>query len=113
VALSLALLLFTGVVGIHNGITERSTGANNLQRSVTADVFFYSALGLITAFGLLRRRKWSVRAAIAWGIVITWVPGADHCLWRPDPPWISAIAASVITPFIATVVVWTALQLSR
>jgi len=46
--LSLALLLFTGVVGIYNGITERSTGATTLQKSVTAGVFLYGVLGLIT-----------------------------------------------------------------
>jgi hypothetical protein len=39
--LSLALRLFTGVVGIYNGINERSTGATNLQKSVTAGVLLY------------------------------------------------------------------------
>lgn len=46
--LSLALLLFTGVVGIYNGITQWSDGESTLQRSVTAGAFLYGVLGLIT-----------------------------------------------------------------
>lgn len=74
--LSLALLLFTGVVGIYNGITERSTGATSLQKSVTAGVFLYGLLGLGSAYGLVRRRRWTVATVAAWAVVITYVPGA-------------------------------------
>ncbi len=106
--LSLALVVVTGVMGIYNGITERSTGTTNLQKSVTAGVFLYGVLGLITAYGLFRRRGWSVGAAIAWGIVITYVAGVAAIAYAgEDASWIGAVAGSAVTALLAAGVVWT------
>ena len=107
--LSLALLLFTGVVGIYNGINERSTGATSLQKSVTAGVFLYGVLGLASAYGLIRRRRWSVATAIAWGVVITYVPGAAIIAYAEGvSPVLSAVTASLASALIAAGVVWAA-----
>jgi peptidoglycan/LPS O-acetylase OafA/YrhL len=108
-ALSLALLLITGVVGIYNGITERSTGATSLQKSVTAGVFLYGVLGLVSVYGLVRLRRWSVGSVTAWGLVITYVPGAAVIAYAEEPsPIGSAIVASGASALIALGVLWTA-----
>lgn len=108
-ALSLALLLVSGVAGIYNGITERSTGVTNLQKSVTLGVFLYGVLGFVAAYGLIRRRRWSVGTSTAWGLVITYVPGAAVIAYAGEAsPVGSAIVASGATALIALGVVWTA-----
>jgi peptidoglycan/LPS O-acetylase OafA/YrhL len=113
-ALSLALLLVTGVVGIYNGITERSTGATTWQKSVTAGVFLYGLLGLVSAYGLARRRKWSVPAVISWGVVITYVAAvASVAYTEKDAHWSTALAAGAASALIAVGVVWTARAMSR
>jgi hypothetical protein len=112
--LSLALLLFTGVVGIYNGITEWGDGLTTLQQSVTVGVFIYGVFGLVTAYGLLRRLRWSVGTAIAWGVAITYVPGAAIIAYSGRESVIgAAIAASVASALIALGVVWTARAMSR
>jgi uncharacterized membrane protein (DUF2068 family) len=112
--LSLALLLFTGVVGIHNGITEWGDGLTALQQSVTVGVFVYGVFGLVSAYGLLRRQRWSVGTAIAWGVAVTYVPGAAIIAYEGKESLVaSAIAASVASALIALGVVWTVRVMSR
>jgi hypothetical protein len=111
---SLALLLVTGVLGIYNGITEWEPGHDLLQKSVTAGVFLYGAFGLITAFGLLRKRRWSVLTAIVWGVAVTYVPGAAIMAYGGQDAFLSsAIGASVGSAILAFGVVWTARAASR
>ena len=111
---SLALLLFTGVVGIYNGITEWEPGHDLLQKSVTAGVFLYGVFGLVTAFGLFQRRKWSVLTAIVWGVAVTYVPGAAIMAYGEQDAFLSsAIAACVGSAIIAFGVVWTARAAAR
>jgi peptidoglycan/LPS O-acetylase OafA/YrhL len=106
--LSLALVLCTGVLGVYNGITEQSDGATALQKSVRVGVFLYGVLGLVTAYGIVRRRQWSVATAIAWGICITYVAGAAIIAYAPEDSAVgSALAASLISALIAYGVVWT------
>lgn len=112
--LSLVLLLFTGVVGIHNGITERSTGATGLQKSVTAGVFLYGLLGLVSAYGIVRGRPWSLWTVAAWALVITYVPGAAVIAYAEEAsPMGSAIVASAASALIALAVLWTARTVRR
>ena len=73
---SLGLLLIAGCLGFYNGLTEWDEARNAAQRSVTGGVFLYGVLGLIAVYGLLRRKHWSLWTAIAWGVVVTYVPGA-------------------------------------
>jgi len=113
--LSLALLVFTGVLGIHNGVTEWNPVHTLPQKSVSAGTFIYGVFGLITAYGLFRRRRWSVGTAIAWGIVITYVPGAAVMTFSggEDAVLSSAISASGATALIAAGVIWTAIWVTR
>lgn len=112
--ISLGLLLVTGCLGIYNGISERGDGGTALQKSVTTGVFLYGVLGLISAYGLFRRRSWSVSTAIAWGLVITYVPAAAIIGYGGEPtPVGSAIAASGVTALLALGVIWTAHLVTR
>jgi hypothetical protein len=112
--LSIALLLFTGVVGVHNGITERGEGATTLQKSVTVGVFLYGVFGVIAAYGLFRRRPWSVATAILWGVAVTIVPGVAIVAYAGEESLVgSAITASGASALIALGVVWTAREMSR
>jgi multisubunit Na+/H+ antiporter MnhB subunit len=112
--LSLALLLFTGVVGIYNTITEWDPSRTPVQKSVTAGVFLYGVIGLAAAYGLFRRRRWCVATAIAWAVAVTYAPGvAVMAFGGEDAMMSSAIAASAGSALIALGVVWTAYAMTR
>jgi hypothetical protein len=112
--LSLALLLFTGVDGLYNGTTEWKAGLSSFQKSVTGGVFLYGLVGLVAAFGLLRRRRWSVGASVVWAVIITYVPGAAVVAYGGGDATVgSAIAASGASAVIAAGVVWSARSEAR
>jgi hypothetical protein len=112
--LSLLLLLFTGAVGVYNGVSEWGEGRTPMQHSVTVGVLLYGIFGLITAYGLFRRRPWSVATAIAWAIPITYVPGVAVMVYGDEGAVVgSAIAASVASGLLALGVVWTARVMTR
>ena len=112
--LSLALLLFTGCVGIYNGVTEWGEGRTPAQVGVTLGVLLYGIFGLITAYGLLRRRGWSMTTAILWMIAVTYVPGLAVMAYREkDATLGAAFAASGASALIALGVVWTAKATTR
>ena len=112
--LSLVLLLFTGVDGLYNGTTEWKTDLTPFQRSVTGGVFLYGVVGLVTAFGLFRRRRWSVTTSVVWASIITYVPGAAVLAYGGSDATVgSAIAASGASAVIAAGVVWTVWATTR
>jgi hypothetical protein len=112
--LSLAVLLYTGVVGIYDGITEWTGTGTLLQKSVTGGVFLYGVVGLIATFLLFQRRRWSVAASIVWGVIVTYVGGAATIAYGgQDASLASAIAASGAAALIALGVVWTAKAVTR
>lgn len=112
--LSLALLIVSGVLGVHNGVTEWNSGNTAAQKSVTVGVFLYGVFGLATAYGLFRRRRWSVGTTIAWGIAITYVPGVAVMAFGGEGAILSsAIAASAASAVIAAGVIWTAIVMTR
>ena len=107
-ALSLITLLFTGVIGVYNGLTQWVEGETPLQHSVTVGVFLYGVFGLVTAYGLLRRRRWPLKTGIAWAIPIVYVPGVAVMVYGDDGAALgSAIAASAGSALIALGVLWT------
>jgi hypothetical protein len=106
--LCLAVFCFTGVLGIYNGVTEWSGAHTLLQKSVTGGVFLYGVFALVTMFGLIRRRKWSVVTAIVWGVIVTYVPGVATIVYGDAGASLgSAIAASLGAGLVASIVVWT------
>jgi FtsH-binding integral membrane protein len=112
--LSLGLLLFTGVVGIYNGLTEWGEGRGPVQHSVTIGVFLYGIFGLASAYGLIRRQRWSIGTVIAWTVAVTYVPGVAVMAYADEDAILgSAIAASVGSLLIAIGVLWTTNVMTR
>ena len=107
--LSLFVLVVTGVLGIYNGLTETaSPEQTTLQHSVTVGVLLYGAFGLITAYGLFRRERWSLWTGIVWAVAITYVPGVAVMAYAGEDAMLgSALAASGATALIALGVIWT------
>ena len=111
---SLALLIFTGVVGTYNGSREWGEGRSALQHSVTVGVLLYGIFGLISAYGLLRRRRWSLYTVMAWTIAVTYVPGIAVMAYAGDDAiLVSAITASLGSLLIALGVIWTTNVMTR
>jgi uncharacterized membrane protein YjfL (UPF0719 family) len=111
---SLALLLVTGLLGIYSGVTEWNPDNNPVQKSVTAGVLLYGVLGFVTAYGLFLRRRWSFPTAIAWGVVVTYVPGVAVMSFSDEAGRLtSAFAASGTTALIAAGVIWTTYLMTR
>lgn len=109
---SIGLLIITAGPGIHEGLTEWGRGRTAFQQSVTAAVLLYGILGLITAYGLFRRRRWSVATAIAWGIAITYAPAAA-VMSDKDATVGGAFAGSAACALVALGVIWTANVMTR
>lgn len=111
---SLALLLVTGVLGVYNAVSERGEAETALQWSVTIGVFLYGVLGLITAYGLIRRARWTLGTAVAWAIAVTYVPGVAVMAFEGEDAMLgSAIAASVGSALVALGVLWTTSVMNR
>jgi hypothetical protein len=111
---SLVLLFFTGVVGVYNGVSEWGEAHTPAEHSVTVGVLLYGILGLVTALGLIQRRRWSVGTAIAWAVPVTYVPGVAVMVYGDEGAIMSsAIAASAGSALIALAVVWTAHVMTR
>ena len=112
--LSLALLLFTGIVGLYNGTTEWKADLTPFQKSVTGGVFLYGVMGLAAAFALFRRRRWSVATSMVWAAIVTYVPGAAVMAYGGNDATVgAAIGASGASAVIAAGVVWTAWATTR
>lgn len=111
--LSLLLLIVTGMLGVYNGITEWGSWRTPMQASVTVGVLLYGILGLISAFGLFRRRRWSVWTAAAWGVAVSYVPGVAVTAYGEGGTMIAAITASAASALIAIGVVWTTHAVTR
>lgn len=112
--LSLAVLVITGGLGIFNGLNEWGEGETTAQRLVPIGVLLYGVFGLITAYGLLRRLRWSVKTAIAWAVPVTYVPGLAVMAYGGEDAILgSAIAASAGSLLIAVGVIWTAIVMTR
>jgi hypothetical protein len=113
-ALSLAVLVLTGVLGVHNGVTEWKPDNSPAQKSVNVSVFLYGIFGLVTAYGFLRRRRWSVGTAIAWAVGVIYAPGVAVMAFGGEGAIVSsAIAASAVSALIASGVLWTVYLMTR
>lgn len=111
---SLGLLLLTGWLGVYNGFTEWGGAITSGQKSVTGGVLLYGILGFVTAYGLWRRKRWSLISAIAWGVVVTYVAGAAVLFYGgPDAGIGAALAGSGATALIALGVIWTSNVMTR
>jgi hypothetical protein len=110
--LSIGLLLLTGCLGVYDGLTEWGGATTPGQKSVTAGVLLYGILGVVTAYGMFRRHRWSFSGAIAWGVVITYVAGTAS-LFYSEAGIGAALAGGGATALIALGVIWTASVVTR
>jgi hypothetical protein len=97
--LAALVLLFTGVMGLYNGVTEWPGAATRWQQSVSLGVLLYGVLGLVAGIGLLLRRAWSVRWAIAWAVVVTYVAAAAVVAYGGEgfgPAAVAGVATALI-----------------
>jgi hypothetical protein len=107
--LAVGILLFTGALGLYNGVTERSGAGTALQKSVTAGVFLYGMLGLAGAAGMIARRRWSVWVIAAWGVTCTYVASVAVIAYAGnDASVVGSLMAGFASALIALAVVWTA-----
>jgi hypothetical protein len=107
--LALLVLSSTGVLGLYNGVTEWGNWETRLQMSVSVGVILYGVLGIVAATGLVRRTRWSAGAALAWGIVVTYVGGVAAVAYAgADASVMGGASAALASGLIAWGVVWTA-----
>ena len=106
-ALALLILLITGVLGVHNGVTEWTSARSALQSSVTIGVLLYGLLGLVSVYGVARRRAWSVWSVTAWAVVVTYVSGSAALAYGGDDVTIlTALASGLAGALIGAFTLW-------
>lgn len=108
-AVAILMLAGTGVMGIYNGVDEWTNPYTPFQRAVWCGVVLYGVLGLLGVYGVIRRRRWSDRVVISWGVAITFVSGTAALAYAgADAMVVGAIAAFVGGALIAAFVAWAA-----
>jgi hypothetical protein len=66
--LVLALLMLTGAAGLKNGPDELRGARGFLQNVVSIAVMLYGVAGLIAAYALWRRQRWTLPVMMLWGV---------------------------------------------
>jgi len=116
--IAVILLFGIGVIGITNGVRELTDSHSSLQRSVNIAVLLYGVIGVAAAFGLARRRPWSVRLSIAWAVLVTYAATVASFAYS-DPTFSHSgtlsgtIAAALSTALIGAGIVWVARDATR
>jgi hypothetical protein len=104
---AILLLVATGGIGIYNGFDEWANPYSPFQRAVYCGVVLYGVLGLVGAYGLTRRRRWSRPIVIAWASTITFVSGTAAMAYGGSEVTLgAAIAAGAGGALIGGFVVW-------
>ena len=110
---SIVLLLVTGAAGLLNAANEFRNALSPLQFSVALGGLLYGILGVTAALGLMRRRAWSVRLALAWAVIVVYVGTVASFAY--SDPWFQrkgtlagVLGAFVGTALIGALVAWTA-----
>ena len=106
---SLAVLLGTGAIGVHNVFSEWNDAENPFQRVVSVGGGLYGVLGLVAGVGLILRRKWGFPAAVVWAVVTTAVGTSAAIAYADNTAWIGpGVGAFAATALATTLVVWLA-----
>jgi hypothetical protein len=99
----------TGLVGIYNAFDEWANPYSPFQRIVYAGVVVYGVLGLLAAYGVIRRRSWSRHLVMGWALAITFVSGTAAIAYGgPDVTPVAGVAAGAGGALIGAFVVWAA-----
>jgi hypothetical protein len=99
--LVLALLILTGAVGLKNGPDELRGARGFLQNVVSIAVMLYGVAGVIAAFALWRRRRWTLAVMILWGLAGVTAATVAPIAYSSSPvPWwsiaLSGFAAAAL-----------------
>jgi hypothetical protein len=106
-ALALLILLITGVLGLHNGVTERASARSALQSSVTIGVLLYGLLGLNSQYGVARRRARRGCSVTAWAVIVTYVSGTAALAYGgEDATILTALASGLAGALIGAFTLW-------
>jgi hypothetical protein len=103
------LLLGTGIIGLHNGVTEYPDGVNTAQRVVSVGVFLYGVLGMLAGVGVFLRKRWGPTLTALWGLDVTLVgSGAVAAYSEGDDRTIGIISAFLACALVSLLVWWLA-----
>jgi hypothetical protein len=100
------VLLATGIIGLHNGVTEYPDGVNTGQRLVTVGVFIYGILGLTAAAGVVRRRRWGVTLTALWGVDVTLVGSGAVAVYSDGEGRTIGFISAFLACMLAALLVW-------
>jgi hypothetical protein len=104
---AILLLVASGVLGLHNGVAERSEAQTPLQVSVNTCVLLYGVLGLVGAYGALRRQRWGLWPVGAWAVLITYVSGTAALAYAgAEATAVGAVSAAASAALIGAFVIW-------
>ena len=105
--LLLTILGVTGTLGLYNGVSEWGDARSGLQRSVTVAVLLYGVAGLVSTYGLVLRRRWTVWATIVWGIGATYAGTVAAVAYGgEDASSVGVVAAGIASVLIVAATVW-------
>lgn len=81
--LALLLVAATSVMGLIQLPSEfRNDQGTLLQMSVAVGAALHAGLGVVTTAGMLLRKRWAMRAAIAWAIAVTYTASVASIAWE-------------------------------
>ena len=106
---AILILIATGALGVYNGFNEWKNPYSPFQRAVYFGVVLYGVLGLVGAYGVIRRRGWSRPVVIGWASMVTFVSATAAIAYsnaRVTP--LAAIAAGASAALLGAFVVWAA-----
>ncbi len=69
--LILIIVLFTGAVGLYNGLQDYFYSNRFGARLLAVAVTIYGVAGLVSFFGLIGRRSWAMLSMIIWASAIS------------------------------------------
>jgi hypothetical protein len=105
--LILAMLGVTGTLGLYNGVSEWGDARTGLQRSVTAAVLLYGVAGLVSTYGLVLRRRWSVWAAVVWGVGAAYAGTVAAVAYGgQDATAVGVLAAGIASVLLVAATIW-------
>ena len=105
--LLLTILGVTGTLGLYNGVSEWGDARSGLQRSVTVAVLLYGVAGLVSTYGLVLRRRWTVWATVVWGIGATYAGTVAAVAYGgEDASSVGVVAAGISSVLIVAATVW-------
>ena len=105
--LILAMLGVTGTLGLYNGVSEWGDARTGLQRSVTAAVLLYGVAGLVSTYGLVLRRRWSVWAAVVWGVGAAYAGTVAAVAYGgQDATSVGVVAAGIASVLLVAATIW-------